>query len=59
MELTEKEKEAIELTVSLWSVLNELPKDHPDDLHEFRTDIHNIQNRIFARPTIREFNKND
>lgn len=48
--LTEKENEALRLTVQLWKALGELEDIHPDDIHENRRDIHNIQNRIMARP---------
>ena len=48
-ELTIFEEECIRLTVELWNELVVLEELHPDDIHEFRRDIHNIQNRIQAR----------
>ena len=56
-ELKTKEKEVLKLTSNLWSAIIELEKYnsiHPDDIHEHRRDIHNIQNRILSRPIIRK-----
>lgn len=47
--LNPKELESLSLTVQLWGSLLELKELHPDDIHEHRRDIHNIQNRIMAR----------
>lgn len=44
-----KEKEILELTSLLWSKIHQLEVLHPDDIHEHRKDIHNIQNRVAAR----------
>ncbi|MFT5450544.1 MAG: hypothetical protein ACI9N9_000021 [Enterobacterales bacterium] len=57
MGLTKLEQEIIDLTVKLWSALIELPEQHKDDIHEARRDVHNIQNRIAARPTWRSTNE--
>ena len=54
--LNEKEQTAMDLTVQLWSALVALDTEHPDDIHEHRRDIHSIQNRIAARPTLRVMN---
>lgn len=51
--LNKKEKEAIDCTVELWDSILKLEVIHPDDVDEFRRDIHNIQNRILARPEIK------
>ena len=50
-ELTDDEKECLYHTRELWNDLVNLKQIHPDDLNEYRRDIHNIQNRIMARPT--------
>ncbi len=53
--LTEKEVKAMDLTSALWNALLEIEKEHilhPDDIHEHRRDIHNIQNRILARNSL-------
>ena len=62
--LTEKEAKALDLTRQLWNAILEIEAEHslhPDDIHEHRRDIHNIQNRILARNSIviikRNFNK--
>lgn len=49
-ELTLNEKQSLEKTVELWAAIRNLKIIHPDDIHEFRSDIHDIQNRILARP---------
>jgi hypothetical protein len=54
--MNDKEKKALELSVALWAALLDLEKEHPDDIHEHRRDIHSIQNRIAARPALREYN---
>lgn len=59
MGLDDKEKKAMDLTVQLWTALLELETEHPDDIHEHRRDIHCIQNRIAARPTLRDINIDD
>lgn len=54
-ELTEKEAKAMNLTSQLWNMLLQIEREHsmhPDDIHEHRRDIHNIQNRILARNSI-------
>lgn len=52
--LNEKEKEAIHKIVDLWDSILQLKVIHPDDINEYRRDIHNIQNRILARPEVRK-----
>jgi hypothetical protein len=45
----------MDLTSALWNALLEIEKEHilhPDDIHEHRRDIHNIQNRILARNSL-------
>ena len=48
--LNEKEERALEITANLWACLNDLEELHPSDIVEACRDIHNIQNRIMARP---------
>jgi hypothetical protein len=53
--LTATEAKAIEITSALWTVLLEIESEHtlhPDDIHEHRRNIHNIQNRILARNSL-------
>lgn len=54
--LTEKELKALELTSALWNALLDLDAEysHPDDIHEHRRDIHDIQNRVMSRAAIRK-----
>lgn len=54
--LTEQEKVALALTAELYKALQALPADHPHDMPEHVRDIHNIQNRILARPAYRSQN---
>lgn len=54
-ELTENEAKVIDLTGRLWRALLEVESEHslhPDDIHEHRRNIKNIQNRILARRSI-------
>lgn len=60
-ELTEKEAKAMRLTSELWSTLLEIEREHsmhPDDIHEHRRDIHDIQNRILSRNSLVVIEKN-
>lgn len=52
-DLTDGEKHALELTAALYNVMARFPKLHPADMDETVRDIHNIQNRIMARPQAR------
>lgn len=54
--LTEQEEIALALTAELYKALLALPADHPHDMAENVRDIHNIQNRILARPAYRSQN---
>lgn len=54
--LTEKERKALDLTNQLWNALIEIEdehKMHPDEIHEHRRDVHDIQTRIMARVVAR------
>ena len=51
--MTDKEHQALSLTVELWNLLASLPVQHPHDLPEHCQDIHHIQNRIMSRPAAR------
>jgi hypothetical protein len=51
--LTDEEREILELTAALWNRIKSLPVLHVADISETARDIHDIQNRIAARPVIR------
>jgi hypothetical protein len=57
--LTDKEMELISLTAKLWNKFLKLPSIHPSDNREMERDIHNIQNRILSRLTVRVINDGD
>lgn len=52
--LTAGEREALNLTTSLWAALIDLPIEHAEDVGDFRRMIHDIQARILARPARRD-----
>lgn len=54
--LNDKEQKAIDLTVQLWNALLALDTEHPDDINEHLSNIHDIQNRIASRPVFRAMN---
>lgn len=58
MELTKQEQEIIDLTVEIWNKIIALPELHPMDNQETCTNIHDIQNRIYARIVKRNITQN-
>ena len=54
--LTEQERRILAMTADLWNELISLPAPHGSDNAEHLRDIHDIQNRIYARSAIREQN---
>jgi len=52
--LTEKELQAIDLSVKLWNAIVELDVLHPMENQEHCRDIHNIQNRLQSRVFLSE-----
>ena len=55
--LTNKERAVVEAAADLWNLIVELKVEHGQDLMEYNRDIHNIQNRVMARPIRRALNK--
>ena len=51
--ITKEEQEILDFTTFLWNKIIELPILHDSDNPETQRDIHNIQNRILARPQVR------
>lgn len=51
--LTEQERAVMALTAQLYEALRNLPAQHSHDMSEYVRDIHDIQNRIMARPVAR------
>lgn len=54
--LDEKENEALNKTIELWSALVMLDVMNDSELKEYETLIHSIQGRIMSRPVRREIN---
>ena len=52
--MNEEEENVLVLTARLWNAILELEEIHPADNEEHARDIHNIQNRIMARPHRRD-----
>lgn len=57
--LTKMEQNVLDALVDAWNDFLELPVEHPDDVTEFRHGIHALQVQILARPTRRQFNKDE
>jgi len=56
--ITEKEKVVIEKLVDAWNAYMDLMDEQSDDnMHDFRYHIHRLQDMIFARQAIDEYNK--
>jgi len=55
--MTNKETAVLEAAADLWNLIVELKVEHGQDLMEYNRDIHNIQNRVMARPIRRARNK--
>lgn len=56
--LTKEEISILDLTRLLWNAIVALPAQHSSDIQDTCHDIHNIQNRIMARPFVRVQEKN-
>jgi hypothetical protein len=47
--LTSEERVVMDNLVRAWNAFVELPKQHPDDVDEFRHDFHRLQHLIMVR----------
>lgn len=56
-ELTPAETKVIEHLAEAWNAFIRCAPFHNDDLSEFRHGIHRLQEKVFARPAIEDFNK--
>lgn len=54
--LTDFERRVLAATVETWNLATMLPKEHDDDINEFRHLIHQLQEKILARPARRAEN---
>lgn len=50
-----EEKSIINHLVNAWNIYVKLPKQHPDDIDEFRRSIHSAQQLIAIRGVRRKF----
>jgi len=55
--MTNREIAVLVAAADLWNLIVELKVEHAQDLMEYNQDIHNIQNRVMARPIRRALNK--
>ena len=55
--MTNREIAVLVAAADLWNLIVELKVEHRQDLMEYNRDIHNIQNRVMARPIRRARNK--
>lgn len=53
MEVTDMEKQILELSAELYNLFCKLPDKHPCDVAEMSVDIHRIQQRVMARMAAR------
>jgi hypothetical protein len=52
--LTDEEGDVVNALAQAWNRFVELPVEHPDDLSEFRSGIHRLQEKVLARPARRQ-----
>ena len=55
--LTPAENKVIEHLAEAWNAFIMCAPFHGDDLAEFRRGIHQLQEKVFARPAIEDFNR--
>ena len=55
--MTAAEKAVVHALGEAWNLYLTLPKEHADDDREFRQGIHQLQDKILARPARRKINK--
>jgi hypothetical protein len=53
-ELTKEENAVVQALATAWNAFLELPMQHADDVHEFRAGIHRLQEKVLARPAVRQ-----
>ena len=54
---TEKEKEVLNLTATMWNQFIELENNQPDDINDFRYHIHSLQRLVYTKIYIKENGK--
>lgn len=54
--MTEAEKQVVYRLGQVWNMFLLLPVEHDDDLADFRRGIHQLQEKVLARPARREMN---
>ena len=47
-------KKLVYALAEVWNMFLDLPKEHEDDITEFRHNLHDLQNKILARSGRRE-----
>jgi hypothetical protein len=55
--LTDRERKVVMKLIDAWNAFRDLPEVHADDTTEFRHGIHRLQEKVLARPTRRDFDK--
>jgi len=55
--LTDDENKVLAILADAWNAFLALPAQHSDDLVEFRQTLHRLQEKVLARPALREFGK--
>ncbi len=48
--LTPAERRVVDRLVEAWNAFVELPREHNDDVTEFRHGIHRLQEKVMCRP---------
>jgi hypothetical protein len=51
------ENRVLDRLVDAWNTFVALPREHDDDIDEFRHGIHALQNMVLSRPVRRRLNK--
>lgn len=52
--LSDAELKVIDHLRQAWNAFTSLPREHPDDIDEFRYSVHALQNIVLSRPARRE-----
>jgi hypothetical protein len=55
--MTEAERRLVEALSDVWNQFVALPEQHPMDRQEFCSGVHRLQEKVAARPALRELNK--
>lgn len=53
--MTDTENKIMDHLADAWNLFITLPTQHPDDVNEFRTKLHDLQRSVMAREAVRTY----